>query len=232
MEHRGDRQVCRRQRLRRARDVVLPALRTDRQRRASPARSFTPAAARTSRSTGLQGRSRSSTFATNTREWAKLYQPWGINPPGEKFPTSMRPARGAVNDLTPFQKAGAVAVILGWTDVSDANAADQHSAVLPSAAGHSRSVRRPRHARAPALRSARRGREASSSRPTSFPDTPTDTLIATCPGVHATKSSSSTPTPTARTRPRRTARSASSRSRAYFREDPEKRTEAHAACSR
>ena len=77
--------------------------------------------------TGLQGKVALIDFAINTREWAKVYQQWGINPPGEAFPGAMRPARGAVNDLTPFQKAGAVAVILGWTDVSDANAADQYT---------------------------------------------------------------------------------------------------------
>ena len=77
--------------------------------------------------TGLQGKVALIDFTTNTREWAKVCQPWGINPPGEKFPDSMRPARGAVNDLTQFQKAGAVAVILGWTDVSDANAQDQYT---------------------------------------------------------------------------------------------------------
>src|SRR5476649_2058389 len=77
--------------------------------------------------TRLQGKVALIDFATNTREWAKVYQQWGINPPGETFPSSMRPARGGVNDLTQFQKAGAVAVILGWTDVSDANAADQYT---------------------------------------------------------------------------------------------------------
>jgi hypothetical protein len=77
--------------------------------------------------TGLQGKVALIDFATNTREWARVYQQWGINPPAETFPASMRPARGAVNDLAQFQKAGAVAVILGWTDISDANAADQYT---------------------------------------------------------------------------------------------------------
>ncbi len=76
---------------------------------------------------GLKGKVALIDFETNTRDWAKVCQPWGINPPDEKFPDAMRPARGAVNDLTPFQKAGAAAVILGWTDISDANAADQYT---------------------------------------------------------------------------------------------------------
>src|SRR3954465_1715974 len=54
---------------------------------------------------GLQGKVALVDFATNPREWAKVYQQWGINPPGEMFPASMRPARAAINDLTPFQKA-------------------------------------------------------------------------------------------------------------------------------
>jgi hypothetical protein len=66
-------------------------------------------------------------FAINTREWAQLYQRWGVNPPDEPFPSAVRPARAAVTDLTPFQKAGAVGVILAWTDVSDANAAEQYT---------------------------------------------------------------------------------------------------------
>ena len=66
-------------------------------------------------------------FTTNTRNWAHEYQPWGINPPSETFYTSYKPARGGVNDLTQFAKAGAIGVIIGWSDVSDANAAYQYS---------------------------------------------------------------------------------------------------------
>ena len=64
---------------------------------------------------------------TNVRNWADQYRPWGIYPATEAFPAASRPARGPVSDLTPFQKAGAVAVILIWTDISDANAKDQYS---------------------------------------------------------------------------------------------------------
>ena len=76
---------------------------------------------------GLQGKVALIECPTNTREFAKLYQVWGVHPAGETFPTATRPARGPVGDLTPFQKAGAVGVILAWTDISDANAADQYT---------------------------------------------------------------------------------------------------------
>jgi hypothetical protein len=133
--------------------------------------------------TGLQGKVALVDFATNTREWAKVYQPWGINPPGESFPSSMRPARAAVNDLTPFQKAGAVAVILGWTDVSDANAADQYTPFSRPPQG------------IPGLYVGRgtlatlRALAGSGAHATvvleaeTFPGAPTDTLIATLPGA-------------------------------------------------
>jgi hypothetical protein len=132
--------------------------------------------------TGLQGNVALIDFATNTREWARLYRPWGINPPGEKFPDSMRPARGAVNDLTPFRKAGAVAVILGWTDVSDANAQDQYTPFSRPPQGiPGLYVGRGTFARLRAL-----GTGAAATvilEAETFPDTPTDTLIATLPGA-------------------------------------------------
>jgi hypothetical protein len=131
---------------------------------------------------GLKGKVALIDFATNTREWAKVYQPWGINPPGEKFPDSMRPARGAVNDLTPFQKAGAVAVILGWTDISDANAADQYTPFSRPPQGiPGLYVGRGTLARLRALGSGARATVVLEA--DTFPDTPTDTLIATLPGA-------------------------------------------------
>ena len=84
--------------------------------------------------------------------------------------------------LRQFQKAGAVAVILGWTDVSDANAAGSVHAVLASAAGDSGPVRRPCHARARCARSAPARDATVVLEADTFPDTPTDTLIATLPG--------------------------------------------------
>ena len=131
---------------------------------------------------GLQGKVALIDFATNTREWAKVYQQWGINPPGEKFPDAMRPARGAVNDLTQFQKAGAVAVILGWTDVSDANAADQYTPFSRPPQGiPGLYVGRGTLARLRALGSGARATVVLEA--DTFPDTPTDTLIATLPGT-------------------------------------------------
>ena len=133
--------------------------------------------------TGLQGKVALIDFATNTREWAKLYQQWGINPPGEVFPVSMRPARAAVNDLAQFQKAGAVAVILGWTDVSDANAADQYTPFSRPPQGiPGLYIGRGTLAKLRAL--AGGGAHATVVlEADTFPDTPTDTLIATLPGA-------------------------------------------------
>jgi hypothetical protein len=61
------------------------------------------------------------------RPWGEWYTPWGLYPPELTLPAAVRPARSSVSDITPFQKAGAIGVILGWTDVSDANAADQYA---------------------------------------------------------------------------------------------------------
>jgi hypothetical protein len=66
-------------------------------------------------------------FATGSREYGKDYQDWGVYPSDAHFPEAVRPARAAINDLTKFHKAGALAVILAWTDVSDANAQDQYT---------------------------------------------------------------------------------------------------------
>ena len=121
-------------------------------------------------------------FATATRDWARLYTPWGIHPASDRFPASLKPARGGVNDLTPFRKAGAVAVILSWTDISDANAADQYTPFSRPPQGiPGLYVGRDTGARLKAL-------AASGARATVvleadiFPDTRTDTLIATLPG--------------------------------------------------
>ena len=132
---------------------------------------------------GLSGKVALVDFATNVRDWSRVYKTWGLNPPGETFPASLRPARGAVNNLTEFQKAGAVAVILAWTDVSDANAADQYTPFSRPPQGiPGLYVGRDTGARLKAL-------AASGAKATvvleaqTFPDTPTDTLIATLPGA-------------------------------------------------
>jgi len=107
----------------------------------------------------------------------------GVNPSEEKFPDAMRPARAAINDLTQFQKAGAVGVILGWTDVSDANAADQYTPFSRPPQGIpglyvGRSTLDRLRAMAGTGAHATMVLEAET-----FPDTPTDTLIATLPGA-------------------------------------------------
>jgi hypothetical protein len=120
---------------------------------------------------------------TNTREFAKLYKVWGLHPPTEAFPAATRPARGPVADLTPFQKAGAVAVILAWTDISDANAADQYTPFSrPLQNIPALYVGREIGARLRAL--AARGAKATVVLEADIvPDTPTDTLIAFLPGT-------------------------------------------------
>ncbi len=75
----------------------------------------------------LQGKVALVDCPVKPRKSAELYKVWGLNPASDRFPEATRPARGPLSDLTPFQKAGAVAVILAWTDISDANAADQYT---------------------------------------------------------------------------------------------------------
>ena len=124
-------------------------------------------------------------FATSTREWSRLYKPWGINPAGETFPSAYRPARGGVNDLTQFQKAGAVAVVLAWTDFSDANAADQYTPFSRPPQGiPGLYVGRETGSRLKAI--AASGAAATVVLEADIvPDTPTDTIIATLPGLSA-----------------------------------------------
>jgi len=122
-------------------------------------------------------------FATAPREWARVYKPWGLHPADAQFPTVYKPARGGVNDLTQFQKAGAVAVILAWTDISDANAADQYTPFSRPPQGIAGLyVGKDTGAQLKTL-------AASGATVTvvleadTFPDTPTDTVIATLPGA-------------------------------------------------
>ena len=132
---------------------------------------------------GLQGKVALVECPTNTREFATLYKVWGLHPAHETFPTSTRPARGPVGDLTPFQKAGAVGVILAWTDISDANAADQYTPFSrPPQNIPGLYVGRDTGAKLRAL--AGSGAKATVVLEADvFPDTPTDTLVAMLPGV-------------------------------------------------
>jgi len=122
---------------------------------------------------------------TNTREWKDQYKVWGLNPPDEHFPTSTRPARGPVGDLAQFQKAGALGVILAWTDISDANAADQYTPFSrPPQNIPGLYVGRDTGAKLKAL--AGTGAKATVVLEADvFPDTPTETLVATLPGASA-----------------------------------------------
>jgi len=132
---------------------------------------------------GLKGKIALVDFAVNTRHFGEMYQPWGIYPTDARFPADVHPARGAVNDLTQFQKAGAVGVILACTDVSDANAMDQYTPFSrPPQGVPGLYVGRETGARLKEL--ARSGAKATVVlEAETFPDTPTDTLIATLPGV-------------------------------------------------
>jgi PA domain len=131
----------------------------------------------------LQGKIVVIDFAIKPRDFATMYKPWGIYPAEAKFPAEIRPARGAVNDLAQFQKAGALAVILVWTDVSDANAADQYTPFyLPLQNIPGLYVGRDAGARLKALCGT--GAKATVVLEVqTTPDTPTDTLIATLPGT-------------------------------------------------
>ena len=117
------------------------------------------------------------------RPWSEWYKVWGLYPPEAHFPAAVRPARSSVSDLTEFQKAGAAGVILGWTDVSDANAADQYAPFsrplqsIPALwVGHQTGAK---------LRNlARSGAKATLTLEADLiPDTSTDTLMAMLPGA-------------------------------------------------
>jgi hypothetical protein len=132
---------------------------------------------------GLGGKVALIDFSSNTRKFSEMYQLWGIYPASARFPSGVKPARGGVNDLTQFQKAGALGVILAWTDVSDANAADQYTPFSRPLQGiPGLYVGRETGARL-------KGLAGSGARATVVleadihADTPTDTLIATLPGT-------------------------------------------------
>jgi hypothetical protein len=114
-----------------------------------------------------------------------MYQPWGIYPADAHFPSEYKPARGGVNDLTQFQKAGAIGVILAWTDVSDANAADQYTPFSRPLQGiPGLYVGRETGVKLKSL--AGGGSKATVVLEADIhADTPTDTLIATLPGTNS-----------------------------------------------
>jgi hypothetical protein len=112
-----------------------------------------------------------------------MYKPWGIYPQGAAFPQEFRPARGAVNDLTRFQRAGALGVVLAWTDVSDANAADQYTPFSRPPQGVP-GLYVGRETGAQLKQFAASGAKATLVlEADTFLDAPTDTLLATLPGM-------------------------------------------------
>jgi len=132
---------------------------------------------------GLQGKIALVDFAVNTRQFGEIYKPWGIYPSDAHFPAEVHPARAAISDLTPFQKAGAVGVILVWTDVSDANAMDQYTPFSRPPQGVP-GLYVGRETGAKLKEMLRSGAKATLVlEAETFPDTSTDTLIATLPGV-------------------------------------------------
>ncbi|HUJ50253.1 MAG TPA: PA domain-containing protein [Bryobacteraceae bacterium] len=132
---------------------------------------------------GLQGKVALIDFSTNVRKWGEMYRPWGIYPNEAHFPAEFRPARGGVNDLTQFQKAGAVGVILAWTDISDANAADQYTPFSRPPQGiPGLYVGRDTGAKLKSL-SASGAKATVVLEADTHPDTPTDTLLATLAGT-------------------------------------------------
>ena len=132
---------------------------------------------------GLQGKIALVDFSVNVRKFGEMYQPWGIYPTNAHFPVEFKPARGGVNDLTPFKKASAVGVIIAWTDVSDANAQDQYTPFSrPPQGVPGLYVGREAGAKLKAL--AGSGAKATVVLEADVhPDTPTDTLLATLPGT-------------------------------------------------
>ncbi len=129
----------------------------------------------------LQGKIALIDFKCNVRKFGEIYKPWGIHPADAAFPDSIHPARGAVNNLTQFQKAGAIGVVLAWTDVSDANAADQYTPFSrPPQNIPGLYVGRETGAKLRSL--AGNAKATLVLEAETFADSPTDTILATLPG--------------------------------------------------
>ena len=117
-----------RRRVQGAGDVLFPVLGTDvggrRHRRARLCGEQSDVHARRPRREDRPDRLRDE----HARVGARMYQPWGINPPGESAAGVDAPGarrRSAISRSS--RRPAPSAVILGWTDVSDANAADQYT---------------------------------------------------------------------------------------------------------
>ncbi len=137
------------------------------------------------RLSGVEGKIVFVDIANEPGAWGEMYQPWGVLPPGTDLPATHSMLRSPVNKLAPFREAGAAAVILGWTNVSDANAADQYapfgSALQNIPALY---VGRESGARLKAM-AANDARATAVLEADTFPDAPTETIIGTLPGNSA-----------------------------------------------
>jgi len=153
---------------------------------------------------GLEGKIAYADCPSASRAFGQWYAPWGLYPSDMTFPAVSErqgwapdlpgpagapaggvptAAGGANGGLGDFQKSGALAVILGRIDISDANAADQYAPFgrafqnMPCLyVGHNNAAKL-------------RGLAGSGAKATVVleatvtPDSPTDTLIATLPGM-------------------------------------------------
>ena len=132
---------------------------------------------------GLQGKIALIDCPVGARPYGDWYQPWGMYPESMKMPASVRPARSPVNSLEGFRKAGAVGVVLAWTDISDDNAADHYG---PFSRPHQGIpglwVGREAGARLRGLAAANASATLTLEG-TITPNTPTDTLVATLEGA-------------------------------------------------
>jgi len=132
---------------------------------------------------GVEGKVVFVDFANEPAKWSESYQPWGVLPPGTALPSQHNMLRSAVNKLGPFQKAGAAGVILGWTNVSDENAADQYSP-FGSALQNIPALYVGRESSATLKAMAGRNAQATVVLEAAiFPDAPTDSILATLPGT-------------------------------------------------
>jgi hypothetical protein len=139
---------------------------------------------------GLQGKIAFADCPVPPRPYAEWYTPWGLFPRDMTFPAAINHSGanqfvGGLGGITEFQKAGARAVILGWTDVSDANAAYQYtpfSRPLQNIPG----LWVGREAGDKLRGLARGGAKSTLTLEADLiPDSPTDTLLATLPGVRS-----------------------------------------------
>jgi len=131
---------------------------------------------------GVEGKIVFVDIANEPANWGETYQPWGVLPPGTAFPAQHSMLRSPVSKLSAFQKAGAAGVILGWTNVSDGNAADQYS---PFGAALQNIPALYVGGDAGTRLKAMAGSGAKATlvlEADVFPDAPTDSLIATLPG--------------------------------------------------